>query len=81
MWPSVLSLPSKLAADRYQGAVQGFAGSLGSLASIVGLIAGGALYPVLGAGTFVVSAITIFVAAVLSLRLLRIQRGLNRTSA
>ena len=60
-----------------QGAVQGFAGSLGGLASILGLIAGGVLYPALGPATFAVSAATIFVVALLSLRLFRVQRGLG----
>lgn len=43
MWPSVLSLLSKIAGD-YQGTVQGFANSTGSLASIFGLLLGGFLY-------------------------------------
>ena len=41
MWPSVLSLLSKRAGATHQGAVQGTAGSLGSLASIIGLTVGG----------------------------------------
>ena len=34
MWPSFLSLLSKIAGRKYQGTVQGFASSFGSLASI-----------------------------------------------
>jgi predicted MFS family arabinose efflux permease len=71
MWPSVLSLLSKLAGERYQGAVQGVAGSVGSLASIVGLLAGGLLFEQLGAATFLVSAALILVACGVALPLLR----------
>jgi len=56
MWPSVVSMLSKAAGDRHQGAVQGFASSLGAVASIVGLLAGGVLYATLGAGIFLVSS-------------------------
>jgi DHA1 family tetracycline resistance protein-like MFS transporter len=44
LWPSVLSLLSKRAGSTYQGAVQGFAGSSGAAASILGLVVGGFLY-------------------------------------
>jgi DHA1 family tetracycline resistance protein-like MFS transporter len=66
MWPSLVSLLSKRAGDRYQGVVQGFAGSLGAVASIVGLLVGGALFDVLGARVFWISAwliLAIFVVA------------------
>ena len=72
MWPSVLSLLSKVAGERYQGAVQGFAGSFGGLASVIGLVLGGLLYQQVGALTFAVSAGLIYLAALLSLPLLRI---------
>ena len=41
MWPSFMSILSKRAGTILQGAVQGVAGSFGSLASIIGLIVGG----------------------------------------
>jgi DHA1 family tetracycline resistance protein-like MFS transporter len=69
MWPSFLSLLSKQAGDRFQGAVQGVAGSAGSLASIIGLVLGGLLYEVLGAATFLVSGSLIVLVFVLALRL------------
>jgi hypothetical protein len=50
---------SRAAGSRYQGAVQGFASSCGAVASIVGLLAGGALYTYLDSGVFLVSAATI----------------------
>lgn len=69
MWPSFLSLLSKQAGDRTQGAVQGVASSAGSLASIVGLVLGGLLYELIGPATFLVSGSLILLVFVLSLRL------------
>jgi MFS transporter, DHA1 family, tetracycline resistance protein len=74
MWPSFLSLLSKAAGDRYQGAVQGLGGSVSSLASIVGLLVGGLLYQAAGARVFFGSALIIFLVASLSLALLRTGR-------
>jgi DHA1 family tetracycline resistance protein-like MFS transporter len=71
MWPSVLSLLSKRAGVIYQGAVQGMAGSFGSLASIIGLTVGGFLYHFLGAATFLISAAVIFAVFIMSFRLLK----------
>ena len=67
MWPSVVSLLSKAAGDRYQGAVQGVAGSLGAAASILGLILGGLLFGVLEGSIFLVSTGIILGVAGLSL--------------
>ncbi|MCG8605569.1 MFS transporter [bacterium] len=77
MWPSVLSMLSKVAGDKYQGSVQGFAGSFGSLASIFGLIIGGVLYGAVGATTFLVSAVIIYLIFLLSFRLVKIERELS----
>lgn len=68
MWPSVLSVLSKAAGKTFQGTVQGYASSLGSLASIIGLILGGIIYSAIGAYTFVISASVIFLVAALSFR-------------
>lgn len=76
MWPSFLSLLSKLAGEKYQGTVQGLSGSMGSLASIIGLIAGGVLYEKIGNKTFLVSAIVIYIVMFLCLRLLTLQKHL-----
>jgi MFS family permease len=75
MWPSVVSILSKRAGTIHQGAVQGIASSFASLASIIGLIAGGLLYNLLGNTTFLISAGVIFTVFILSFRLLRIRKG------
>jgi len=67
MWPSVISILSKTAGERYQGAVQGVAGGLGAAASIIGLILGGLLFGILEGSLFLLSAGTIFIAAALAL--------------
>jgi len=71
IWPSFLAILSRVAGD-HQGTVQGFASSAGSAASIVGLIAGGLLYDTIGPSVFLLSAGTIFLVTVLSLKLLSV---------
>jgi MFS family permease len=71
MWPSFMSILSKCAGTALQGAVQGVAGSIGGVASIIGLIAGGVLYNLTGGTTFLVSAVIIFSVFVMSFRLLK----------
>lgn len=56
MWPSFSALLSKVAGDKYQGSVQGIAGSSGSLASIIGLILGGFLYSIMGNNVFYIAS-------------------------
>ena len=74
MWPSVLSILSRLAGKKYQGAVQGFAGSAGSLAGIIGLTVGGILYVQLNSTTFLISAVIIYLTFILSFRLIRLEK-------
>jgi len=71
MWPSFMSILSRRAGSKLQGAVQGVAGSFGGLASIVGLILGGFLYNSIGGATFLISAAVIFAVFVMSFRLLK----------
>ncbi len=71
MWPSFLSVLSRSTTARYQGMVQGLAGSVGSLSSIIGLILGGFLFEALNGATFFLSAGVIFLSCLLSLRLLQ----------
>jgi DHA1 family tetracycline resistance protein-like MFS transporter len=77
MWPSFLSLLSKIAGRRYQGTVQGFASSFGSLASITGLILGGLLYEVLAGSSFLIAGLVIYVVFLLNFRLKRFEEELN----
>ena len=64
MWPSLLSLLSKATGRDTQGAVQGLAGSVTAVASIVGLVAGGLLYDRLGGQVFLVSSAIVGLVAV-----------------
>jgi MFS transporter, DHA1 family, tetracycline resistance protein len=77
MWPSFMSILSRFAGKVHQGAVQGVASSVGSLASIIGLIIGGLLYNTIGSPTFLVAASIIFVVFVISFRILKIQKSLK----
>jgi MFS family permease len=56
MWPSLLAVLSKTTDQRTQGAVQGLGGSINAVASIVGLLAGGLLFGVIGGRVFLISA-------------------------
>src|SRR3954469_4714479 len=66
MWPSFMSILSRRAGSKLQGAVQGVAGSFGGVASILGLTLGGFLYNAIGAVTFLISAGVIFSLFVMS---------------
>lgn len=59
MWPSLLSLLSKVAGPSLQGTVQGIAGSSAAVASILGLVVGGVFYGTLGATVFVCAAVVL----------------------
>lgn len=72
IWPCVVSMVSKVAPDRYQGAVQGVAGSAGSLASILGLVLGGVTFSAYGVGTFLLCAGIAYGAFVMAWRLPRV---------
>lgn len=73
MWPSFMSILSRRAGSKLQGAVQGVAGSFGGLASIVGLTLGGFLYNSVGGATFLISGGVIFVVFAMSFRLLKMK--------
>ncbi len=68
MWPSAMSILSKVAGDRYQGTVQGVAGSVGAIASIVGLIAAGVLYSSYAAWVFPFAALLVVPVALMTPR-------------
>ena len=71
MWPSFMSILSRRAGSKLQGAVQGVAGSFGGLASIIGLTMGGFLYNSIGGATFLISAGIIYAIFVMSFRLMK----------
>jgi len=73
MWSSILSILSKASEEKYQGTIQGFAGSAGSLASIIGLIIGGIMYEQFSGEIFILSTVTIFVVFIMVIRLLKIK--------
>ncbi|MGD9489926.1 MAG: MFS transporter [Calditrichaceae bacterium] len=68
MWPSILSLLSKSIDSKFQGAIQGFASSSGSVASIIGLLAGGILYEQLGSIIFLIAGMIIFLTFLMTIR-------------
>lgn len=69
MWPSIMSILSKTAKKEYQGAVQGVSASFTSLASIVGLVAGGFMFSFFGTATFAIAASILLGVFLLSLKL------------
>ena len=77
MWPSFMSILTRFAGTTHQGAVQGVASSIGSLASIIGLVVGGLLYNSIGVSNFLISAGFIFLVFVLSFRLLKIKEPIT----
>lgn len=73
-WPSFLSFLASFAGKEHQGAVQGTASSMGSLAAIVGLVSGGFLYARLDAFSFLVPAGMMALLLFLSFRFRSIDR-------
>ena len=63
MWPTFMAALSKSAGARLQGAVQGFAGSAGAVASILGLVGGGIVYVSFGSTIFLVGSVVILMSA------------------
>jgi DHA1 family tetracycline resistance protein-like MFS transporter len=77
MWPSFLSLLSKIGGRNYQGTVQGFASSFGGLASITGLILGGLLYEMFAGRAFLLAGMIIYIVFLLNFRLRRFEQELK----
>lgn len=77
LWPSFTSLLSKITGGEYQGTIQGCASSLGSLASITGLILGGLLYESLAGKTFLVAGVIIYTTFLLNIRLRHFEKELK----
>lgn len=69
MWPSFLSLLSRVGESDIQGTIMGYANSMGSSASILGLIFGGILMGQLGPVVFYVSGGLFVILFIITLRL------------
>ncbi len=65
MWPSFLALLSRTGTKQNQGAVQGYGNSMGSVASMVGLILGGMLFESISTMVFVIGAMVFLVITLL----------------
>ncbi|HWQ44583.1 MAG TPA: MFS transporter, partial [Methanosarcina barkeri] len=78
MWPSFLSLLSKIAGRKFQGTVQGLASSFGGLASITGLILGGLLYELLAGASFLIAGLVIYAVFLLNFRLRHFEEEIKR---
>ena len=66
MWPTLQSVLSRAASPTLQGATQGYAGAVGSLANIAGLLVGGVVYARFGGWSFVGAAATMGLVALLA---------------
>lgn len=77
MWPSFLSLLSRIAGKKYQGTVHGFAGGFAGLASITGLILGGFLYELFAGRAFLFAGMVIYTLFLLNFRLKRFEKELK----
>lgn len=75
-WPSFLSLLAGIAGKKYQGAIQGAASSMGSLAAIVGLVIGGFIFSQLSSWTFLIPIGLMVILFFLAFRLRRVQKSL-----
>ncbi|MEO7111934.1 MAG: MFS transporter [Polyangiaceae bacterium] len=65
MWPSYLSMLSDVGPPSMRGRLQGVASSAGSIASILGMLGGGAAFATLGRQTFLVAAAALGVSAIM----------------
>ncbi|MEO1438087.1 MAG: MFS transporter [Bacteroidota bacterium] len=69
MWPSYMAMLSKIGSPSKQGRLQGLANSMGSLASIIGLLTGGFLLSFLGASVYFFPAGILLLILFISFRL------------
>ena len=76
LWPSFLALLSRIAGKKYQGVIQGYGSSVGSLASIIGLIGGGLIYGLIGVKIFWIPSLILVIIFALTFRLIAIEKKL-----
>lgn len=75
MWPSFLALLSRTGTSGTQGAIQGYGTSMGSIASMLGLVMGGILFEKIATLVFVIgSVIFLLIALLLVLKLFKNKR-------
>ncbi|MDR3679269.1 MAG: MFS transporter [Flavipsychrobacter sp.] len=77
MWPSFQAILSNIVADKYQGVVQGYASSAGSLASIIGLLSGAFLYKSMGVNIFLIATVLMVLIAISSYHMIVIEQKNN----
>jgi len=65
MWPSFMALLARTGNPHIQGAIQGYGNSMGSIASMLGLIIGGVLFETMGTVVFMLAASIFMVIALL----------------
>lgn len=65
MWPSFLSILSGTGSKSSQGAIQGYGTSMGSIASMLGLVAGGMLFETIETVVFLISGFVFFIITML----------------
>lgn len=81
MWPSFLAILSRSGTPGIQGTIQGYANSVGSAASILGLVLGGWLMGRLGPVVFWVSGTLFVLIFLVSFYLSRVENQLRATPA
>ncbi len=64
MWPSFLSILSGTGSSFIQGAIQGYGNSMGSLASIIGLVGGGVFFATLGPSIFMIAFVVMLLITI-----------------
>ncbi|SFR34047.1 Predicted arabinose efflux permease, MFS family [Robiginitalea myxolifaciens] len=65
MWPSFLSILSGIGTKSFQGAIQGYGTSMGSIASMLGLLVGGTLFVGIGSLVFTVGGVVFLIITLL----------------
>lgn len=65
MWPSFLALLARTGSPQMQGAIQGYGNSMGSFASMLGLILGGILFETIATTVFFIGGIIFLVITLL----------------
>ncbi len=77
MWPSFQAILSNIVTDKYQGIVQGYASSAGSLASILGLLSGAFLYKSMGVNIFLIATVLMVLIAISSYHMIAVEQKNN----